>query len=108
MKTCYFGCEQKPITPQTMTGTVERATKITAWERCTKCIQGGAPRLTPLKIGIGYLSLLTLTPERLQKPKVQRKRSVTGDDADGCCPQRKSPCPTLVGRKTKALYGKTD
>ena len=35
--------------------------------------------------------------------KVQMKRSVTGDDADGCCPQRKSPCPTLVGRKTKAL-----
>ncbi len=40
--------------------------------------------------------------------KVQMKRSVTGDDADGCCPQRKSPCPTLVGRKTKALYGKAD
>ena len=40
--------------------------------------------------------------------KVQMKRCVTGDDADGCCPQRKSPCPTLVGRKTKALYGKTD
>ncbi len=39
---------------------------------------------------------------------VQMKRCVTGDDADGCCPQRKSPCPTLVGRKTKALYGKTD
>jgi len=30
MNTCHFGCEQKPITPQTMTGTVERATKITA------------------------------------------------------------------------------
>ena len=40
--------------------------------------------------------------------KVQMKRSVTGDDADGCCPQRKSPCPTLVGRKTKALSGKAD
>ena len=36
------------------------------------------------------------------------KRSVTGDNADGCCPQRKSPCPTLVGRKTKALSGKAD
>jgi len=36
------------------------------------------------------------------------KRSVTGDDADGCCPQRKSPRPTLVGRKTKALYEKAD
>ena len=36
------------------------------------------------------------------------KRSVTGDDADGCCPQRKRPCPTLVGRKTKALSGKAD
>ena len=36
------------------------------------------------------------------------KRSVTGDDADGCCPQRKSHCPTLVGRKTKALSGKAD
>ncbi|MDF4242811.1 hypothetical protein [Prevotella sp. B2-R-102] len=35
--------------------------------------------------------------------KVQMKRSVTGNDADDCCPQRKSPCPTLVGRKTKAL-----
>ena len=35
-------------------------------------------------------------------------RSVTGDDADGCCPQRKSHCPTLVGRKTKALSGKAD
>ena len=40
--------------------------------------------------------------------KVQMKRSVTGNDADDCCPQRKSPCPTLVGRKTKALYGKAD
>ena len=40
--------------------------------------------------------------------KVQMKRSVTGDDADGCCPQRKSPCPTLVGRKTKVLSGKAD
>ena len=40
--------------------------------------------------------------------KVQMKRSVTGDDADGCCPQRKSPCLTLVGRKTKALSGKAD
>ena len=35
-------------------------------------------------------------------------RSVTGDDADGCSPQRKSPCPTLVGRKTKALSIKAD
>ena len=40
--------------------------------------------------------------------KVQMKRSVTGNDADGCCPQRKSHCPTLVGRKTKALSGKAD
>ncbi len=40
--------------------------------------------------------------------KVQMKRSVTGDDADGCCPQRNSHCPTLVGRKTKALSGKAD
>ena len=40
--------------------------------------------------------------------KVQMKRSVTGDDADGCCPQRKSPCPTLVGRKTYALSIKVD
>ena len=40
--------------------------------------------------------------------KVLMKRCVTGDDADGCCPQRKSPCPTLVGRKTKALSGKAD
>ena len=40
--------------------------------------------------------------------KVQIKLCVTGDDADGCCPQRKSPCPTLVGRKTKALSGKAD
>ena len=40
--------------------------------------------------------------------KVQMKRSVTGDDAVGCCPQRKSPCPTLVGRMTKALYEKAD
>ena len=40
--------------------------------------------------------------------KVQMKRSVTGDEADGCCPQRKSPCPTLVGRKTKALSEKAD
>ena len=37
--------------------------------------------------------------------KVQMKRCVTGDDADGCCPQRKSPCPTLVWRKTKAEKG---
>ena len=40
--------------------------------------------------------------------KVQMKRSVTGDEAEDCCPQRKSPCPTLVGRKTKALYEKAD
>ncbi len=40
--------------------------------------------------------------------KVQMKRCVTGDDADGCCPQRKSPCPTLVGRKTNALSIKVD
>ena len=40
--------------------------------------------------------------------KVQMKRSVTGGDADGCCPQRKSPCPTLVGRKTNALSIKVD
>lgn len=40
--------------------------------------------------------------------KVQIKLCVTGDDADGCCPQRKSPCPTLVGRKTKVLSGKAD
>ena len=40
--------------------------------------------------------------------KVQMKRSVTGDDDDGCCPQRKSPCPTLVGRKTNALSIKVD
>ena len=40
--------------------------------------------------------------------KVQMKRSITGGEADGCCPQRKSHCPTLVGRKTKALSGKAD
>ena len=40
--------------------------------------------------------------------KVQMKRSVTGDDADGCCPQRKSHCSMLVGRKTKVLSGKAD
>ena len=36
--------------------------------------------------------------------KVQMKRSVTGGEAEGCCPQRKSPCPTLARRKTKALW----
>ena len=40
--------------------------------------------------------------------KVQMKRSVTGDEAVGCCPQRKSHCPTLVGRKTNALSIKAD
>ena len=40
--------------------------------------------------------------------KVQMKLCVTGDDADGCCPQRKSHCPTLVGRKTNALSIKAD
>lgn len=35
--------------------------------------------------------------------KVQMKLCVTGDDADGCCPQRKNPCPTLVGRR-QMLY----
>lgn len=30
MNTCHFAANKKPITPQTMTGTVERATKITA------------------------------------------------------------------------------
>ena len=34
--------------------------------------------------------------------KVQIKLCVTGDDADGCCPQRKSPCPTLVGQIGRA------
>ena len=46
---------------------------------------------------------------RLFSPKkVQMKRSVTGDEAEDCCPQRKSPCPTLVGRKTKVLSIKAD
>ena len=46
---------------------------------------------------------------RLFSPKkVQMKRSVTGDEAEDCCPQRKSPCPTLVGRKTKVLSEKAD
>ena len=40
--------------------------------------------------------------------KVQMKRSVTGNEAEDCCPQRKSHCPTLVGRNTKALSGKAD
>ena len=40
--------------------------------------------------------------------KVQMKRSVTGGEADGCCPQRKIHCPTLVGRKTNALSIKVD
>ena len=31
MNTCHFAANKKPITPQTMTGTVERAIKITAW-----------------------------------------------------------------------------
>ena len=53
-------------------------------------------------VGTVFEKILVLTK------KVQMKRSVTGDNADGCCPQRKSPCPTLVGRKTKALYGKAD
>ena len=53
-------------------------------------------------IGMVFEKIFVLTK------KVQMKRSVTGDDADGCCPQRESPCPTLVGRKTKALYGKAD
>ena len=43
---------------------------------------------------------------RLRDCKSQRcrERSVTGDEADGYCPQMKSHCPTLVGRKTKALW----
>ena len=41
-------------------------------------------------------------------PRPAISRSVTGDDADGCCPQRKSHYPTLVGRKTNALSGKVD
>ena len=46
---------------------------------------------------------------RLFSPqKVQMKRSATGGEADGCCPQRKSHCPTLVGRNTKALSEKAD
>ena len=53
-------------------------------------------------IGMVFEKIFVLTK------KVQMKRSVTGDDADGCCPQRKSHCPTLVGRKTKALSGKAD
>jgi len=53
--------------------------------------------------GIGTVFEKVFFGFRLFSPKkVQMKRSVTGDDADGCCPQRKSPCPTLVGRKTKA------
>ena len=39
-------------------------------------MKGGAPRHTPLNIGIGYLTLLTLTPERLQKLKVRIAKEV--------------------------------
>ena len=40
--------------------------------------------------------------------KVQMKRSATGGEVEGCCPQKKSHCPTLVGRNTKALSEKAD
>lgn len=30
MNTCHFAANKKPITPQTMTGTMEQTTKITA------------------------------------------------------------------------------
>ena len=100
MNTCYFGCEQKPITPQTMTGTVERATKITAWERCTKCIQGGAPRLTPLKIGIVTLCYWL---SRLRDCKSWRcgERSEGGAE-DGAYRWKREKPSSCVGRKTKA------
>ena len=57
--------------------------------------------------GIGAIGMVFEKNFVLTK-KVQMKRSVTGDDAEDCCPQRKSLCPTLVGRKTKALSGKAD
>nr|WP_302617422.1 hypothetical protein [uncultured Prevotella sp.] len=45
------------------------------WSRELPC--GEKMELTDGK-SHGYLSLLTLTPERLQKPKVQMKRSEGG------------------------------
>lgn len=53
-------------------------------------------------VGMVFEKIFVLTQ------KVQIKLCVTGDDADGCCPQRKSHCPTLVGRKTKVLSEKAD
>ena len=52
------------------------------------------------------LATLRYRLSRLRDCKSQRcrERSVTGDEADGYCPQMKSHCPTLVGRKTKALW----
>nr|WP_147347298.1 hypothetical protein [Prevotella sp.] len=60
--------------------------------RCRRCgVRGGLPLI-----------------QVVFTKKVQMKRSVTGNEAEDCCPQRKSHCPTLVGRNTKALSGKAD
>ena len=59
--------------------------------------------ITPLKIGIGYLSLLTPTPERLQKLKVQMKRSVTGGEDRAAAHKGKALVLRCLGAKQR-LY----
>ena len=87
-------------------GAVEQALDNTA-KKMYKWRKGGAACLAAIeKCGIGLPLYLFENGFARQRDclhqKVQMKRSVTGGEAEGCYPQRKSPCPTLVGRKTKA------
>ena len=61
------------------------------------------PRLTPLKIGIGYITLLTLTPERLQKLKVQIAKEVL--KAESTAEKKKSLHPALGARQRRIEKG---
>ena len=74
MNTCHFGGEQKANYSTDNDRDGGTSYQDNSIGKMHKVQEGGAPRLTPLKIGIGYLSLLTLTPERLQKPKVRRAK----------------------------------
>ena len=83
-------------------GTVEQATKITAWKmRKVQERRCATPytfeNLDWLPFVIDSHAWEIAKAKGADEAKRNRRRRL------GCCPQRKSPCPTLLGRKTKAL-----
>ena len=64
MNTCHFGGEQKANYSTDNDRDGGTSYQDNSIGKMHKCRKGGAPRLTPLKIGIGNLMLLILTPER--------------------------------------------